>query len=550
MKPVLLIYPPYEGKSYLMSRAPFPTGPLYIAAYLESKGVESRVKDFSYPPMKSKTTRPNQLKTGQSTYTRWGYDDLLIERWLRRNLPKYNQFVGVSSLMSSNWTGAYHVIDLIKKVDPTRIVIMGGPHATTFPQHIFEHSKADYICIGEGEDALYNFIYGFPHEAIVDRSSKLNEQRTTFFPDMNQLPFPSRKLLLDERDVKQMYVTFSRACPHNCSFCSSHLIHGRKWRTKTPERCIKEIKHYVNEWKVKNIIIEDDNPCPGKRGIKHFKKVLNLFLDEPELKKIRIKASQGIPVYATADPELSELMYKVGFRRMRFPVESTDPGVLEDMNKTNVLKHWKKAVSNWKKLEKNNFVLIILGYPFAETIETMLQTMIDVHNEGCIVWASHFRLNKGTSLFDRCLEAGYTNENYDPINTQAFFIETENFNKKELQELMQITIAMNWTLENGFNILKDTIDNENFHNFNPNPAIGETVAEGRFKFTRSQNIVASILLLRTGNFGNNRPIVAFEKGGERLIYRGFRPSRVYDKLLTLMTGIKTKGIKDYTRGRK
>ena len=36
MKPVLLIYPPYEGRFFLAARPPFPIGPLYIASYLKA----------------------------------------------------------------------------------------------------------------------------------------------------------------------------------------------------------------------------------------------------------------------------------------------------------------------------------------------------------------------------------------------------------------------------------------------------------------------------------------------------------------------------------
>lgn len=535
MKPVLIMYPPFEGKNYLKKRAPFPIGPLYLAAYLKQNKLQSYVKDFSYPPVKHKTKRPAQLKTGQSSYYRWGYSNVGIIRWLKENLHKYHNVVGVSSLMSSNWTGAYKLIDLIKKVDKKRVVIIGGPHATAFPDHVTMHSKADWICIGEGEDAFINFLYGFTHEGIISTEKLLSGDpvRTTFFQNLNSLEFPTRDLLLDDRKIDEIYVTFSRACPHKCSFCGSHLIQGRKWRNKTPYRILDEILFYHKEWGIKHFVVEDDNPCPGKAGIEHFKAVCELIISNTN--GLKFSVSHGIPVYATADKELCKLLYDAGFRNMTFPVESTNAEVLHDMKKENTPKFWKKGIKNWT-YEKHPPVQIILGYPFKETILTMLQTMVDIADKGCLIWASHFRLNKGTPLYDRCLKAGYIGKSYDPINTQSFFIETERFNRQDLQELMQISRAANYATELGFNMFKGgAVGTSAFQFIDHSPVEGDIVGRGKFKFRRGQNVVASVMMcVNDYKYSRGRPMVTFGKDNETLIYKGMKQSRVYPALHTLM----------------
>lgn len=527
MKPILILYPPFEGKNYLKKRAPFPIGPLYLAAYLKQKKLKAYVKDFSYPPIKHKTTRPAQLKTGQSNYFRWGSSNVGIIKWLKNNLNKYHHVVGVSSLMSSNWTGAYKLIELIKTVDNNRVVIIGGPHATAFPNHVSRHSKADWICLGEGEDLFYNFLYGFSPDGIINaKEYKPNTPtRTKFLDDLNQLDFPTRDLLLDDRKTPELYVTFSRACPHHCSFCGSYLIQGRVWRNKTPARILEEINFYNIEWGVKHFVIEDDNPCPGKKGIEHLKSVCKLIIEQDL--KLKFSVSHGLPVYATADRELCQLLYDAGFRHMTFPVESTNKDVLKHMKKET--QSWKKSVKNWK-YEKNKPVQIILGYPFKETIESMLQTMIDIANEKCLIWASHFRLNQGTELYDQCLNAGYIGKSYDPINTQAFFIETERFNKQDLQELMQISRASNYATESGFNIFDhETINRTDFKWLDLHPINnGDVVARGKFRFHKGQNVVASVRICINGtDYSRGRPMVAFGKDGESLVFRGMKKSRVY-----------------------
>jgi hypothetical protein len=548
IQPFLIIYPPFEGKNYLKKRAPFPIGPLYLAAYLEDRRIPTVVKDLSYPPIKHPTNRPTQLKTGQSSYFRWGWTDKEIRFFLKKNLKYYYNCIGISSLMSSNWSGAYRVIDIIKDIDPERIIIIGGPHATSFPEHVAKYSKADYICLGEGEDALTKFLYGFDCEGVIStKSDVLSEyRRTVFFPKVNSLPFPKRNMLLDDRKTPNLYVTFSRGCPHKCSFCGSHLIQGRIWRNKSPWRILEEIKFYNKEWGVKHFIIEDDNPCPGKKGIKHLKSVCELIISNTT--GLKFSVSHGIPVYATADKELCKLMWNAGFRKMTFPVESTNPEVLKDMKKEDTPSNWKIGQKNWK-WEKNKPVQIIIGYPFIETINSMLQTMIDIAELKGLIWASHFRLNKGTDLFDRCLKAGYINQDFDPINTQSFFIETERFNKNDLRELMQISRGINFGIERGnFNLFKEVIETNDFHSFNSSPKIGDIVVKGSFKFTRAQNFAASLMLMVTGNFKEGRPMVTFSANRDSLIYNGQKPSRVYSTLYEMLHG-KQKNIKSFL-GRK
>jgi len=541
MNSVLLIYPPFEGKNYLKKRSPFPLGPLYIAAFLKSKGIDALVVDFSWPPKKRKTSRPKQLKTGQSNYFRFGWTDLQIKKFLIWHARDYD-YIGVSSLMSSNWSGAYKIIELIKETTGQDVII-GGPHATAFPDHVAKHSKADYICIGEGEEAMWAHCTGLKHPAIIKAKGSLKHSvRDSFIEDMNSLPFPARSLLMDDRPTKELYITFSRGCPHKCTFCGSHLIQGRRWRHKDVARCIKEVHFYIKEWGVKKFIVEDDNPCPGPKGIKHLKNFCKRVINE--FPRLRFEVSHGIPVYATADKELCDLMWQAGFRNMTFPIESTDSRVLMDMKKEDTVDQWLHGIQNWK-YEKNHPAQIILGYPFVETIATMLNTMIDVAHVKGRIWASHFRLNKGTELFDRCLSAKYISDSYDPINTQAFYVETERFNLKDLQELMQISRGINFATERGFNPIERVPECTDFYDFTLPEKPGDIVAKGRFKFVRGQNYCASLLIAQLSKTVAGRPICSFNAGRDRIIYKGEKPSLVYDTLIELLTGRKRKTIEDF-----
>ena len=543
MKPVLLIYPPFENKGIQKSRIPFPIGPLYLSAYLKSKGIESKVIDFGYPHKMCKTDKPNTWDLNSGRFFRYGWEDEDVLSWLEKNLKKYHDIVGVSSLMSSTYTGAYRVIEMIKAIDPNKVIVVGGPHATAYPEHVFKNTSADYICIGEGEEQFYKFIKGHTTEmvSIYPRGTKKFKSNPVI--DMNELPFWEQNMLLPKRDLEEMVVTFSRGCPFNCSFCGSRVVQGSKWRHKSVSRCIEELRYY-NNWGITKFVVEDDNLAPGKVGIKWLKDLCEAIIHENM--KIKLTIPHGIPVNALADEELCDLLWDAGFRKMALPLESTNEKVLKDMNKKFTVTHFTQAIKNWSKHEKNPPAQIILGYPFVDTIRSMLQTMIDISNNGGRIWASHFRLNKGIELYDRCLETGYIDKDYDPINSQYFYVETERFDIEDLIELMQISRGLNYGLERGVNIFDmelPTIGKE-FYEFNPKVRVGSTIAKGNFSFNRSQTVFAGLLLLLHGN-QTTQPIIK-KVNNDQLIFNGYKPfSNVYRTLKEMVTGNKVKTINDY-----
>lgn len=542
MKPVLLIYPPYEGRTILKSRLPFPIGPLYIASYLESKGMSSMVMDFGYPQNMCKATPPMRFQLKQR-YIRFGWEDGLIYKWLMENLKKnYSpRFVGVSSLMSSNYNGAYRVMELIHKVAPDLEIITGGPHATAFPDHVAKYSKADFVCIGEGEDQFYNFLSGNRGSSILSnreiigmRSIDECYSKRGFIKDLDSLPFMKRSFLIGgkERKFSDMMVTFGRGCPHKCSFCGSHLIQGRMWRHKSVSRVVEELKFLNQEWEVRSFLVEDDNLCPGTKGVEWLKELCVQLIPL----KFKFHVPHGIPVYATADKELCDLLWRSGFKKMVFPLESTNVSTLQDMNKEFTVDNWKLAIGNWSYEKAHYPTEIIIGYPFVDTIGTMLNTIIDVAYEGALIWASHFRLNKGTPLFDRCVEAKMVGNDFDPINTQGFFLKTDRFTLSELKELSAIAKGFNFATEFGVNIIKWNFRSEGelcgivFKGLLGNCFSFE--AKGNFKFRRGQSNFLSILFAKAGY--KQKPILNLTD--DTAHFTGWKSSSVQEVLSNKISG--------------
>ena len=83
------------------------------------------------------------------------------------------------SLTSRQWQRAHTVVAEIRKhVDVP--VITGGLHPTFAPENVLEHPGFDYVCLGEGEDALLDLLNA------MQRGEKSKMAPSTIFGSMEE----------------------------------------------------------------------------------------------------------------------------------------------------------------------------------------------------------------------------------------------------------------------------------------------------------------------------------------------------------------------------
>jgi len=96
--------------------------------------------------------------------------------------------------------------------------------------------------------------------------------QTAWIENLDSLPFPARDLLPLQKyfDINVPFNFFSksprnisfissRGCPFRCSFCSSSIYWGRRYRTRSPENVLAELEHLKTTYNIKEVKFEDDN---------------------------------------------------------------------------------------------------------------------------------------------------------------------------------------------------------------------------------------------------------------------------------------------------
>ena len=239
-------------------------------------------------------------------------------------------------------------------------VILGGIHPTIMKDEAKAH--ADSIVVGEVEELWPSVINDF-----------LNKDLKSIYCsngsiDLSSSPIP-RYDLLDFRKYKIAWIQTTRGCPHNCEFCVASNVFGKKYRHKSVQQVIDEVR-YVKSLSNIQIGFADDNMFVNKR--------FSYALLE-ELKKLNINWITQTDISVGEDDKLLELLKRSGCNSLFIGFESLSKQNLISIDRTS----WKfKYIDNYSALIKKiqSYGIGVLGafiLGFDEDDESVFSELAD-----------------------------------------------------------------------------------------------------------------------------------------------------------------------------
>ncbi len=217
--------------------------------------------------------------------------------------------VGCTSMFNQN-TASVAILNRVKQMAPHTTTILGGANCAgemaegiaTLSGHI------DHIFSGESEEVFIKFLND-RKQGIQPESRIINGEMRM---DLDSLPTPdfsdyfhqlrSSQLDIDENRIIHLTYESSRGCwwgqKHHCTFCS---LFEMRYRMKSPDRVIEELKQVLKQSPSKRISFSDDiMPFQYfKTLLPRLKKEvpdLKFFIDQKanlSLKKVRALADAG-----------------------------------------------------------------------------------------------------------------------------------------------------------------------------------------------------------------------------------------------------------------
>ncbi len=269
--------------------------------------------------------------------------------------------VGISTITST----APRAYALADKVRDTGIpVIMGGPHVTFLAEEALDH--ADFVIRGEGEQTLLEFIQAresggdYSHIANLSYrspSGRIHNPARPFPQNLDALPHPDLSLLKPDRRLMKGHpiipILTSRGCPFDCSFCSVTGMFGKKYRFRSTEDVVAELKKYDRR---RNIIFFYDDNFAANRG--RAKALLEAMIAE----KFRFPWTAQVRADIAQDEELVRLMKKAGCHTLFIGFESVNPRSLQEMKKKQTVAEIKQAIHLLRKHHIHIHGMFVLGF--------------------------------------------------------------------------------------------------------------------------------------------------------------------------------------------
>jgi anaerobic magnesium-protoporphyrin IX monomethyl ester cyclase len=235
-----------------------------LAAVLKKDGIDVKVVDCS------------PLKIGWQS----------LRRLLKEEAP---DVVGVGDSESLYSHEAIRVLMTAKEVNPKVVTVAGGAHFSNLIEESLRACPIDFIVRGEGEYSLlelikelgrvgpdYSKIKGI---AFMQGDKVVETPPRPLIDNLDELPMPAYELMPMQEYGRARFlfspggitIHHSRGCTNSCKFCvwwvqmaQRRMENGKvtlqpRWRTKSVERTVEEIKLLYHKFGKKFMIFVDDS---------------------------------------------------------------------------------------------------------------------------------------------------------------------------------------------------------------------------------------------------------------------------------------------------
>jgi len=253
-----------------------PQNLLCLAAYLEENGHSVKIIDCCI--------------------NKWGW------KTTKKAIEKINPtIVGIGEPIT--WADeGMRVLQVAKEVNSDILTVVGGPHYFNIPDlYLYDDSPLDMVVYGEGEQTLLEISKEHQKsnfketrkdiEGIMFRKNGniITTQPRPLIEDLDDLPLPAYHLIPMERYTRKnalwkggSTIYHSRGCVSECSFCScwlafsnmelknGKLLKNCRYRTKSVDKTLEEIKILEDKYKKKFMIFVDDTWNAKKKWNEEF----------------------------------------------------------------------------------------------------------------------------------------------------------------------------------------------------------------------------------------------------------------------------------------
>jgi anaerobic magnesium-protoporphyrin IX monomethyl ester cyclase len=318
----------------------------------------------------------------------------------------------------------------LKERIPSVFLVLGGPHASLYPMHVFVKTTAEAVVVGEGEQTFQELLTamernqslrGIPGLMLRDTDNEMNGfQKRELIENIDSLPLPfyegfdhfsfSRYAGFPLLPRPTAAIISSRGCVYNCAYCGSTAFWGRQWRYRSAANILNEIEWLRETYHIRSIYFFDDNFTVNHQRVSTIcNELINRNWNLPWSCCSHVK---------TVNRELLALMKESGCVSIDFGVESGSNHILTAIRKQQTAGDIERTFSMVHAAGIKPRAYLMVGNP-GENESTIDETigMINRIRPHSSIGATILWLLPGTTIYADAVEDGYIDDDYWLINS-------------------------------------------------------------------------------------------------------------------------------------
>jgi radical SAM superfamily enzyme YgiQ (UPF0313 family) len=301
-------------------------------------------------------------------------DARLIEEIRKRDV----RAVGIGAT-SAQMVDAWRMCRSLKNEIPDLETIIGGPHASWFPEETAELGGVDFVLQGECDETLPALASAMENGGDIANISGLAAQRESKIirgpahapvADLDALPELNRRALgsTPYRDPalpgRLASAEMTRGCPYDCAFCSTPRGAARH---RAPDAVADELMGIQNERLADSLYFVDDtwNQNP-KKALALCEQLAARGFCMPWVARLRIN---------TMTKPLLVAMKRAGCSRVQLGVEAGCQEGLDAVNKRLKIEQVTDAFKMTREIGVETVGYFMLGLPTDRTVASLRRTV-------------------------------------------------------------------------------------------------------------------------------------------------------------------------------